>query len=356
MNDPEQLSERLFIVRNKRGVDNPIAFIEVDVLPDRCRANGWAGVAAPAGGPMVSIDFGWPFDRIPTSGNFSSIGYADEVQFRRGVEYSCDPVWDQGACTLTIHHKDGEICTFTYAPWVATPAMLVNDAVKVSPIIGHVYAGQLKLSAVTEQGMCCEKSITFTIVDPAFHFLTGTGGWLDPATMPTPARIVRHMQNGQETVFVLDNPLPLGNNAPVFELIVASDGAVSGPPDICWTTFDQNGNAVRMGCFNLSVATVRELGDSEDDRYAPGTFELLQFYPNPTTGMATIDFVIDKEQNIELTLFNNVGVSLRTIAQGWMRTGRHSLRFDIKDVPAGTYFLKLVSATGSRSKQITVVR
>ena len=352
----EGLSERRFIVRNMLGDDNPISFIEIDAWPSRCEQSGGDAAAARVGGPLMPVEFSAPYERIPAEGSFASIGYAGEVQFRRAVPYDCIPIWLQGRCTVTVHHKYGDICTVEYSPWDAILARDADEDMVVAPIQERVYAGRCDLAPIMIAADCCEKSIAFILTDDTYRFLAGTGSWLSPDALNAEGRTVHHYMNDRETVFRRDLPLPTGIAWPSFRLFVASDPSVTSPPEVCWTTFDQDGNAVRQGCFHLSVTSVEAIGQRVDASIHPDVPELIHYYPNPSNQQVTITYKLEKDQNIQIALYSITGVLVRTVSSGWQSSGIHDAILDTRGLAAGNYVLRLSSGSGMRTRTIVIVR
>jgi len=64
-------------------------------------------------------------------------------------------------------------------------------------------------------------------------------------------------------------------------------------------------------------------------------------YPNPVNGKATLTVKIQQEEDVTIQLFSSLGQQVETLFQGTMKTGSHSLTFDLNYLPQGVYFIKL---------------
>ncbi len=75
----------------------------------------------------------------------------------------------------------------------------------------------------------------------------------------------------------------------------------------------------------------------------PGTsgFSFLESYPNPTNGRTIIGFTIDQEGPVKLDILDINGKVVKTIINGYLSAGKHSLNLDLGNLSAGTYVNRL---------------
>jgi hypothetical protein len=76
-------------------------------------------------------------------------------------------------------------------------------------------------------------------------------------------------------------------------------------------------------------------------------FLLYQNYPNPFNAGTEIRFQLPKNADVELTVYNILGQTVRTLTQGYKRAGHYILKWDGKNenglsVPSGVYFSRLI--------------
>lgn len=99
---------------------------------------------------------------------------------------------------------------------------------------------------------------------------------------------------------------------------------------------------------------------------APQAYELFEAYPNPFNMSTTISFSLSQKEDMDLTLYDMHGRTIRTLASGAQDAGHHHIRWDGRDasfnvVPSGIYFYRLSIASGSPSpvqlmKKIVLVK
>ena len=79
-------------------------------------------------------------------------------------------------------------------------------------------------------------------------------------------------------------------------------------------------------------------------------------YPNPFSNKTTIEFELDEPAAVRLTLWDVSGKRLGVILDQSMSAGQHSHTFSARDLPSGTYFVRLEADNTSDSHQIVVLR
>ncbi|MBW6490644.1 MAG: T9SS type A sorting domain-containing protein [Lentimicrobium sp.] len=78
----------------------------------------------------------------------------------------------------------------------------------------------------------------------------------------------------------------------------------------------------------------------------------LSIYPNPFRNQLTINFGLQRETQVRVSLMNLLGQDIRTIAEGSM-SGNQSITFDANGMNPGIYFLKM--ETGDKTEVRKVV-
>lgn len=90
--------------------------------------------------------------------------------------------------------------------------------------------------------------------------------------------------------------------------------------------------------------------NSAEDILSPNAFALAQNYPNPFSslgGSTSISFSIPHESFVTLKVFNHLGAEVRSLAHEVRDSGIHTVAFDARDLPSGTYMYEL-RADGQR--------
>ncbi len=89
---------------------------------------------------------------------------------------------------------------------------------------------------------------------------------------------------------------------------------------------------------------------------APAQFELAQNYPNPFNPSTKISFSIPQNSEVTLSVFNVLGQKVKTLVQGFMEAGKHTINFDASEFNSGIYFYRLESGNFSEVRKMTLLK
>ena len=90
---------------------------------------------------------------------------------------------------------------------------------------------------------------------------------------------------------------------------------------------------------------------SESADLLPNKFVLNQNYPNPFNPSTAIEFGLKEQSLTSLEIFNMLGESVLTVANGRLDAGFYRYRVDMDNFSSGMYFYKLI-ATNEQGQQI----
>lgn len=75
-------------------------------------------------------------------------------------------------------------------------------------------------------------------------------------------------------------------------------------------------------------------------------------YPNPATTTSQLTYDVSKTGPVTVELLDGRGTTLRTVAQeARQEKGPHTLQTDLSGLPAGTYFYKISTRTGTETRR-----
>ena len=83
---------------------------------------------------------------------------------------------------------------------------------------------------------------------------------------------------------------------------------------------------------------------------------LFNSIPNPTNHLTEIGFYLEKEQVIDLSVFNLLGDEIRVLKKGKLAGGYHSVQMNVDQIAPGTYFYKLETDSKSITKRLEVIK
>lgn len=70
----------------------------------------------------------------------------------------------------------------------------------------------------------------------------------------------------------------------------------------------------------------------------------LTIWPNPFNNIINIGFVLDETSDICLRVFNHTGELIDVLIKGVQHKGKHAIKWDSKGLPAGIYYLQLITS------------
>ncbi|MAT39525.1 MAG: hypothetical protein CL946_07960 [Ectothiorhodospiraceae bacterium] len=82
----------------------------------------------------------------------------------------------------------------------------------------------------------------------------------------------------------------------------------------------------------------------------------ISIAPNPVTGVATINYSFGSTTKITLQLHNQLGERVALISEGWQDPGLQTTQLNTAHLPSGTYYLRLSSATETKTRKMQIVK
>ncbi len=106
-----------------------------------------------------------------------------------------------------------------------------------------------------------------------------------------------------------------------------------------------------IGSLASMAAPVMETGTTPALSSASMT---LGNHPNPFSTTTSVNFFLETDRYVRLTLFNSQGQKLEVLEEGDIRAGSHVVQLNGNDLPDGLYFLRLESADRMLTHKILV--
>jgi flagellar hook assembly protein FlgD len=106
----------------------------------------------------------------------------------------------------------------------------------------------------------------------------------------------------------------------------------------------------------LTITGIKESSES-----VPTHHELFQNYPNPFNPSTTIRYSLRASSKVKVTVYNLLGVKVRTLVESIQNAGEHSVAWDAVDnrnnpVPSGVYIYRLTTDDASLQRKMLVLR
>lgn len=78
----------------------------------------------------------------------------------------------------------------------------------------------------------------------------------------------------------------------------------------------------------------------------------LELFPNPTSGLATVTFTTNSDEQVSVTVFDLSGKERMILADEYLAKGTHRLQADLSKLAAGTYLIRIASATENQTLRV----
>jgi hypothetical protein len=106
---------------------------------------------------------------------------------------------------------------------------------------------------------------------------------------------------------------------------------------------------------HAETAKATAVGDQADG-LLPDQFHLNQNYPNPFNPSTIISFTLTKEDNVSLTMYDNLGREVSTLLQQRLGAGTFYMSVDGHGLPAGVYFYTLKTSADRETKRMILLK
>jgi hypothetical protein len=115
-------------------------------------------------------------------------------------------------------------------------------------------------------------------------------------------------------------------------------------------------NEVLGGSFDALGFVSEPTSTATENEPIPQSFTLHQNYPNPFNPATTITYTLNRSERVSLRIFDVQGRLIQTLVDGTQPAGPHVLSFDAGHLPSGTYYYRLQTSDGMRTRPMTLLR
>ncbi len=146
-----------------------------------------------------------------------------------------------------------------------------------------------------------------------------------------------------------------GANEKGLSLVIADNSGSKTAPTLMITYFDAEGNILSTRKFSnyisgdISTSAVN-LKNNEAD------FMQVNVYPNPAKDQATLTYAIGRARTLKIDLYDTQGKLVQTLEQGHQSEGFHKLNVNTSSLPAGMYFIRMMSDGLVQNQRLSVVK
>lgn len=94
----------------------------------------------------------------------------------------------------------------------------------------------------------------------------------------------------------------------------------------------------------------------EVDSNSPTKFAVKQNFPNPFNPSTQIEFNIPNNSNVEVKVYNALGMEVATLLKEFRQAGTHKVEFNASNLSSGIYFYRVLSGNNSIIKKMVLLR
>jgi len=107
---------------------------------------------------------------------------------------------------------------------------------------------------------------------------------------------------------------------------------------------------------SVETAGINSLSDN-----IPASIAITNVFPNPSNSSVRIDYTLQNSQQINITIYDNLGKIVTRLQDSWTVSGDHLLIWDGKNgrgeqVSSGVYFCRLQGISSTDSKQFIILK
>ena len=116
-----------------------------------------------------------------------------------------------------------------------------------------------------------------------------------------------------------------------------------------WVPYQAGDEDIIIGEDNITTGIEEVVSNSGMYLYSP--------FPNPTSGVVTLNYYLDKRQNISIELFDTKGTLVNTlISRAVHESGNHKVEVNVGELPSGTYTIRLSTSETGLAKTLVVTK
>jgi len=86
-----------------------------------------------------------------------------------------------------------------------------------------------------------------------------------------------------------------------------------------------------------------------------GEFNLMQNDPNPFSSITNINYYLEKESYVQISVYDIKGNKIRTLLNEQQSAGKQTVTFDGAELPSGIYIYKLKAGKLTKNKKMLLI-
>jgi hypothetical protein len=157
--------------------------------------------------------------------------------------------------------------------------------------------------------------------------------------------ISRSLQSQNSAMFELRNPVAgeidklLGS----INLVFAQKEGRTGPINLHWALYNEAGSKIMQDSIIVDRTSSVESIIMQNGN---GIIDIKGAYPNPTTSKTTINYNLDRADNVHISLYDEQGKFIREIQNHFQPEGHNAVVIHLQDLVTGLYHVKFETEKG----------
>jgi hypothetical protein len=231
---------------------------------------------------------------------------------------------DTAASILNINYNNGSVQI------LGTPAVLAGNVWYDANHNGLKDAGETGVQWVTANLFKSDGTwLTYTLTDSQGKYYFDT---LSPGSYFVEFYLV---DNNMAYTFTKPN---VGNDSTVNSCVTALTDT-TGKTKIVTLASGQIYSFLNAGLIDTSA--VDAIAGNDRSNKIPKKFDMVQNYPNPFNPSTVIQFSVPKLEKLTLNIYNILGQKVKTLLDGEVAPGVHTISFNAGNLSSGIYFYRL---------------
>ncbi len=260
---------------------------------------------------------------------------------------------DYSASIIGTVNNDGFSCSLTTSEYYwGSNSGVMNKAILL------ILAYRENNDAATKTAALQQLNYILGVNAHSISFVTGIG-----------ARHVLHPHHRPSSADGIAEPVPgllaggpeKGRSDPVLQ----AKFSASTPPALIYTdeegsyasneiAINWNAPLVFVAGFFAAEGATSGMGTRSVEQ--PGTFQLMQNFPNPFNPNTTISYRIPFDSHVSLDIFSIQGAKVSTLVNGPQESGLHSIDFTAQNLSSGLYLYSLQAGTFRETQKMVLIK
>jgi hypothetical protein len=195
-------------------------------------------------------------------------------------------------------------------------------------------------------------------IDPVFPLVAPLNGKLPGIGCFIP-------RDWQETIYTFRSAYPETSSFEDMPVAIRHLGADHQVIFFCFPLYfiqeDQATQLLHQALADFGFSPTDVSDQEEGQENIPTSFSLKQNYPNPFNPQTIIEYVLPKDCELEIAIYNILGRKVRTLVKEFQKSGQHRVEWDGKDeegkeVSSGIYFYRIKTPEFSQAKKMVLLR